>query len=275
MAIITISRQIGSLGDEIGTLVAQKLDYELITRDVIHQEAQACDLDFKKACQAYEQETKPGGFFERLFFGEPAYTPLFESMNYDLAMRGNVVLMGRGANFALDPVPGVLKVRVVAPTDLRAKRISQAKGVPLDEAFDYVERYGHQRRALIESIYHKNISDWANYDLILNTEDFSAEDGSDIIVTAATKRHATADEPAQKKVLADLSFAKRVERAVKKEITTLTYRDIVVEVGQGGKITLTGLVSDRRNRERAGEIAAKVKGVTGVDNQLKTTELSF
>jgi cytidylate kinase len=275
MAIITISRQVGSFGDEIGALAAEKLNYELITRELIHQEAQACDLDFKKACQAYEQETKPGGFFERLFFGEPAYTPLFESMNYDLAMRGNVVMLGRGANFALALVPGVLKVRVVAPAELRAQRIAQKRGVPLNEAADFVDSYGHRRRALIESIYQRNISDWANYDLIINTNDFSAEDGAEIVVTAATKRHAVVDVEAQKKVLTDLAFAKRVERAVKREITTLTYRDVKVEVGQGGQVTLTGLVSDRRNREKAEEIAAKVEGVTGVDNQLRTTELSF
>ena len=235
MAIITISRQVGSFGDEIGTLAAEKLGYELISRELIHQEAQACDLDFKKACQAYEEETKPGGFFERLFFGEPAYTPLFESMNYDLAMRGNVVMLGRGANFALAPVPGVLKVRVVAPAELRAKRIARKKGVPMDEAASFVERYGHRRRALIESIYQKNLSDWANYDLIINTGDFSAEDGAGIVIAAAGGRQAAVDEASQRKILEDLAFAKRVERAVKKEITTLTYRDVMVEVGQGGQ----------------------------------------
>ena len=275
MAIITISRQIGSKGDEIASLVASKLNYELITREIIHQKAESCDLDFKTACSAYEAEEKPKGFFERLFFGEPAYTALFESMNYELAARGDVIMLGRGANFALANVPGVLKVRIVAPESVRAQRIADQKGVPLSEAIEYVERHGRHRRALIESIYHDTISAWSRYDLVLNTVAFSAEESADIISTAAMMVGKKTDKEERKKILLSMAFAKKVERIIKKSITTLAYRDITVDVLSGGKIVLRGVVSDIRSKETAADVASKIEGVTEVDNQLRTTELSF
>ena len=275
MAIITISRQVGSFGDEIAALVASKLGYELISRETIHQEAEACDADFKSACSAYESEVKPRGFFERLFFGEPAYTALFESMNLELAARGDVVMVGRGANFALADVPGVLKVRIVAPSNVRAERIAEKKGVALNEAMEFLERHGERRRALIESIYQARINAWKHYDLVLNTVSFNPQEGADLITSAAGAFGARVNKEEQKKLLLHLAFAKKVERAIKKHITTLAYRDIQVLVKDGGKITLEGVVSDHRSKERAAEVAAGVEGVTGVDNQLRTTELSF
>ena len=275
MAIVTISRQIGSKGDEIASLVASKLNYELITKEIIHQKAEACDLDFKEACSAYEAEVKPKGFFERLFFGEPAYTALFESMNLELAARGDVVMLGRGANFALSNVPGVLKVRIVAPSEVRAQTIADQKGVPLAEALEYVERYGRHRRALIESIYHDTISAWSRYDLVLNTVAFNAEDGAEIISTAAKMIGKTTNKEERSKLLLKMAFGKKIERIIKKEITTLAYRDIKVEVLEGGKIELSGVVSDKRSKETAATVAMEVEGVTEVDNQLRTTELSF
>ena len=56
MRIVTMSRQVGSLGNEIATLTAKKMDLELIERTSLHELAQSCDPEYKDACEVYESE---------------------------------------------------------------------------------------------------------------------------------------------------------------------------------------------------------------------------
>jgi len=110
MAIITISRQVGSFGDEIAALVARKLDHQIIDNDRVYILAREHDEDFKNACTLYSTQLFRG-FLERHFANNPAYKSLFESINCELASIGNVVILGRGAQIALRDIAEVLDIR--------------------------------------------------------------------------------------------------------------------------------------------------------------------
>ncbi len=275
MAVVTISRKVGSLGDEIGALVARKLGYELVSREGVHRIARECDLEFQDACAAFEAETAPGGVWERMFFRDPAYTSLFEALNLELASRGDVVILGRGAQIALAEVPGVFHARVVAPSGLRVERIAQRMGLGLDEAREFVRHYDQQRRSLIESVYHKDLADWSLYNMVINTASLSAEAGAELISLAVRSLPPVNDPQAVSQDLAHRAFAKKVESAIKKRILTSPYHDIRVRCPLEGHVVLEGFVQDRATRQRAQEVAAQYPGVVKADNQLRTTELSF
>jgi hypothetical protein len=74
MGVITISREAGSLGDEIAGLVAQEMGYEVMDNEKVHQMAMSCDNAYKDACTLYEHEMGQH-FWERFFFNSPA-TPV-------------------------------------------------------------------------------------------------------------------------------------------------------------------------------------------------------
>ncbi|NCO61437.1 MAG: hypothetical protein COZ70_04430 [Deltaproteobacteria bacterium CG_4_8_14_3_um_filter_51_11] len=274
MAIVVISRQVGSFGDEIAAKVAKRLNLKIVDQGGVHQMAQQCDSEFEKACTLYETELEPG-FFERFFFSNAGYTSLFESLNLELASKGNVVIIGRGAQIVLKEIPGIFKTRVVAPKEVRIKRVAKQKGVSAGEAADFVERYDTQRRALIRTIYERDLKDWGLYDLILNTTNYDIETGAEILCRAIELMPKTEDEAAITKQLARLAFAKRVESKIMKKVTASPYRSIEVVAQEGGAIAIEGFVSDKRTKEIIGEIASKVEGVTRVDNLLRTTGLSF
>ncbi len=274
MAIITISRQVGSNGDEIAELVAKKCNHQLVGRDQVHKLAQACDSEFKDACSLYEKETQPG-FFERLFFNNPSYTSLFESLNFELASQGDVVIMGRGAQIVLRDMPGVLKVRVVAPTRLRIQRVAEKEKIDMEHAAEFVDRYDHQRKAMIRTIFDKDLKDWGLYDLILNTSMFSVDAGADIVCKAIDVAHYEHTQEALKAELERKSFAKRVESAIKKEVVTSPYRDITASIDAQDELTIAGYVQDKMSKERAEKIAKKYERVKGVKNDIRTTELSY
>jgi cytidylate kinase len=274
MSIVSISMQIGSYGDEIAALVANKCNFQFVGQAQVHQLAQDCDVEFSKACTLYEAEMKPS-FFETFFFNSAAYTALFESLNYELASRGNVVIIGRGAQIVLRDIEGVFKARVVAPKELRIKRVMDEKKVSMEEAASFVEKYDHQRQALIRSIFNKDLRDLRLYDVIINTVAYTPEGAADILCLAVEKHQKERDPEILKEDLKRRAFAKRVESVVKKKIWTSPYRNIDITTAAPGEVKLSGFVPDKKTKEHAAEVASTVPGVQKVINELRTTELSF
>ena len=274
MAIVVISRQVGSYGDKIAALVAKTLNYELVDRSKVHQVAQECDPDFSGACTLYEEERKPG-FFESFFFQDPSYTSLFESLTYELASRGNVVILGRGAQIVLRHFPEVFTARIVAPTDVRVQRIMLEKAVSVEEARHFIEKHDKQRSALIQSVFDRDLSDWTLYDVILNTASYDADSGAKTICEAIGAKLKPTNEAELTQKLKNMAFAKRVESHIKKHIITSAYRNIFVSATSDGVVTLSGFVSEQKEKTKVEKFAANVTGVKEVINDLRTTELSF
>ncbi len=272
--IVVISRQVGSLGDEIAVEVAKRLNLQLMDQIQVHNLAKACDPEFASACTRYETELEPG-FFERFFFSNLGYATLFESLNFELASRGNVIIIGRGAQIVLKDIPGVFKSRIVAPRDVRIKRVAQQQGATYEEAAYFVDRYDTQRRALIRTLFDQDLKDWDLYDLILNTKNYTVETGSDIICRSLELMPKNQDEEALQEQLARIAFAKKVESKIKRRVPPSPYHNIVVTMKDKDVITLSGFVSEMTTKEIVGRIASKVEGITKVENQLIVTNLSI
>ncbi len=269
MAVVTISRQTGSKGDEIAALLAKKLNHELIDDEKIHSLAESCDDEYKDACSAYEME-KFQGFFERLSFNRPAYKSLFESLNLELAGRDNVILLGRGVQFVLKEFRGILHVRIVAPEDLRIKQIAAQKSLSEQAARDYVNSQDTQRSALIQSIYKIDLNDFQLYDMVINTADFSIEAASDLIAQAIEKKAESDIQNLPLEAMGRMAFAKRLESIIRKKVATLPFMEgVQVSAKAGGEITLIGFVSGERDVKTAQTIAADYPGVCKVDNLLR------
>lgn len=274
MAIITVSRKVGSWGETISRLAAEKLGYRIVTSEDFHRLAEECDPHFRKACSVFESEL-PGGLVERFFLRDPAYTSLFEALNFELAAEGDIVIWGRGAQIVLADQPGVFRIRVVAPFELRVDRIMERDNLTYEEAAEAVRKYDLQRRSMIEAIYHKDRGDWALYDLVINTAHIGNGTAANMIFEAVRKMEMPQDWELQKKKFKDNSFAKRVESAIKLKLHTGPYRNIEVESRGKGRIVLKGFVTENRSLDLALDIASGYPGVTEVVNDLKTASLSF
>lgn len=274
MQIVTISTQLGSYGEVIAALVARTLGLELISREKIHELAQSCDSDYRDTCTVYETEHGPG-FLGRIFFDKPAHTSLFQALTYEEAARGNVVIVGRGAQVVLRDVPGVLSVRVVAPSALRVRRIMERYGMSEVDAYEYVRRHDHERRNLMRSVFDVDATDWSLYDVILNTARFDSGSGARIVVNAAENLPKPENEDGLKERLAAMALAKRVETVIRKKLTSAVAHNVVAKAEVDGVVTLAGRVRDRRDKEWAEKIATEYPGVAAVANELTVTELTF
>ncbi len=274
MNIVTVSRQIGSLGDVIAAIIARKIGLKLIGPDQVQERANACDPEYSDACSVYESEKGPG-FFERMFFDTPSYTSLFESLTYEFASEGNVVIVGRGSQLVLRDIPGVTRVRVVASERVRIERIKVRFGIPPDEAAEFVRRHDADRRALMRSLFHRDPGDLSLFDIVLNTDHYTADAASDV-ACEAVRRIDRAPEPADlKEKLAAMALAKRLETVVKKRMTLRVAYEVQVVGDPGGAMIISGRIGEKKNKERIGEIAREYPGVTSVINDLKVTQLTF
>ena len=102
-----------------------------------------------------------------------------------IGRHGNAVILGRGANFALKEI-NALRVRIVAPDDLRRKVVQETQGLTADDAKKMMASTDANRTAFIRRYFNADAQDPANYDLILNTGFLSVEKAVNIIKFALT-----------------------------------------------------------------------------------------
>lgn len=87
----------------------------------------------------------------------------------ELAQGGQVILIGRGANFVTAGITGGTHVRLVAPPKDRARYYAQRYAVPESVALMHNAKCDAARRRYVSANLNANIQDPAAYDLVINT----------------------------------------------------------------------------------------------------------
>ena len=178
MAVITISRQLGSLGTTLGHIVAERLGYQLVHREIIN----------RAACLAGDPELALATIDELGLLGiEPdnahqdAYLRAVKMVIEDLADAGQTIIVGRAGQAILKDRPGVFHLRVVAPVEIRIARIVEAHGVSSEAARAQVNDSDRYRRGYLHRFYHINWEDPTLYHLVINTGHLALEDAADVV----------------------------------------------------------------------------------------------
>ena len=122
MAIISISRQVAALGDEIATALAKKTGYSFIDRKQI--EKRIVELGFPQDKLSKYDERKPG-FFASLVKDRDEYLNYLQYAELEAASKGNCILIGRGAFAILENVPNLIALRFVSNDGVRLERLKK------------------------------------------------------------------------------------------------------------------------------------------------------
>lgn len=167
MAVLTISREFGSGGREIGRAVAESLGYELVDKERILDDVRA--MGHKWEQWAKELDEHSPSVWEKYDWSFRGFVALMQSILLNYALRDRVVILGRGGNFLLKDIPYSLRVRITAPVESRIERIMKRESVDHDTARWLIERTDRERSGFIRTIYGKNWDDPSEYDIMLNT----------------------------------------------------------------------------------------------------------
>ncbi len=189
---ITISRQMGSLGDKIARRVAELLGWQVFDRELVHEIAistkmreqviESLDEHQKEAAKSWIQ-----GIIDSDSISSDRYAHHLVRVITSIAEHGSAVIVGRGANFILDPAKG-LRVRVVAPREIRLRRIMESEGLDEKEARKELRSADNRQIAFIRHYFHQDVDDVCHYDLVLNTAYLGLEAAAQTVKEALVQK---------------------------------------------------------------------------------------
>ncbi len=261
MSIITVSGEMGSQRDQLAETICQRGNLECVDRRTLMDAVKGL-VDISRDEHQLLAEQGPA-MLDMGVRRRRVFVAFLESVVLQYAQKEKVVLVGRGANFLLRLVPGVLRVRTVAPLDLRAQRIAAREQVELDRARQLATVVDQQRRAYVAHVFGSDWSSPLNYDLTLNMGRLSLEAAAATVLDlAAQPEYETSAET--RRVLEDMVLAARVRRALVDEIDV---HALEVE-SREGRVTLGGYVANQDAARRAKGLAGKVEGVRAVESVL-------
>ncbi len=263
MAIIVVSHEMGAGGTEIGQLLAQRLGYRYVDQELISAAAQRYGLLEEKL--SHLDESKPS-LFERFDAETRRYITVIQTALYEFAEQDNVILMGRGGQWLLRGVPHVIRLRVIAPFDVRVKRLAKKLAGQMGEqtnqkrVVDMVRRDDAEKLGRMRYLYEVDIRDPAYYDITISTDKLPPEAAVEVIASAAL-RPELATTPASAQLVADRALASRVQVALATHPETRKYRTTVE--AKAGVVTLEGTAA----LDEALDVARAVEGVREVRTQ--------
>jgi cytidylate kinase len=169
---ITVSKQWGSGGVDLATELARSLGWQVFDREILASIARQTHT--RKAILDRLDEHAVGSFNDYLSqllvpdaLSRAGYLQEMMRVVWGLARQGSAVILGRGANWLLKPRFG-LRLRVVAPMELRVERVVADSGIDRAEAAKRLRQHDDEQVAFIRQVFDRDINDPLGYDLILN-----------------------------------------------------------------------------------------------------------
>ncbi len=186
MAIITVSRQLGTNEVEFTNKLTNSLGYPLFDDRLIQQVAEELEVH-TGVVRALDERLESGAIQSVLsrILGGPARRQLttrredggvrpeivrtaLRSVVREIARRDNAIIVGRGAGIILGDLRGLLKVRLVAPADFRARHYARTVGMNFGQAEEEVRRSDNDRRSYIRRMFNVDWEEPALYDIVIN-----------------------------------------------------------------------------------------------------------
>jgi cytidylate kinase len=167
MSILTIAREYGSGGKEIGRKVAERMGYEYVDRGRILEDMRKIGIQWEKLAK-YFDENEPD-VWERFEWSFRGYVALVQLHILQYALQDNIVIMGRGGNFLLKGFPNVLRIRTMAPIEKRIEKVMQWQETNSENAEWLIKRADKEMAGAVYLIYGFVWDDPAQYDLLFNT----------------------------------------------------------------------------------------------------------
>lgn len=184
MTAITISRQLGSMGDEVAKAIASRLNYRIVCRDLINQ----------AALRAGVPEMALAAIDDLGLFGlrpshqaRSAYQQAIENTMREIADIGQVIIIGRAGQVILKDHPGVLHVMVIAPFSVRVERVAKQQNISVEAAAAQIETSDRSRRNYLRRLYQVRWDNPELYDLVVNTYRLSPDMAACLVCQALSQ----------------------------------------------------------------------------------------
>jgi CMP/dCMP kinase len=216
MTVITISRQYGSGGNKIAERVAELLNYPLFDRRFIAQIASSAGMSDTEIVDYSEESYNPKSFLKQLssLLGQRDVVAEVATVERDIdgrnvqtrlqldemdamdmlkmavigaAEKGNVVIVGRGAQVILREMADTFHVRMIAPMPHRMHRLEMYEHLSYNEAWNLAQERDKANVEYMQRFFNEHPDNPALYDMVLNTSCFTVDTAAEAIIEVMRK----------------------------------------------------------------------------------------
>jgi cytidylate kinase len=173
VAIITISRGTLSGGRAVAECLADRLDYPCVGREILQDAARALGASADRVRS--KLETPPGRWEPRT--GERRrYLVAVQAALAEQVSRGEVVYHGLAGQFLLRGLPCVLRVRLIAPLEMRIRALVATHHATTQKAAArFIESVDRDRKRWVKMMYDADVTSPVLYDLTINLRAIAIE----------------------------------------------------------------------------------------------------
>lgn len=201
--VITIGRQYGSAGREIGFKLAERLGIKCYDDELLKEAAKSsglCEQIFathdEKPTQSFlyslVMDTYSLGYNNSGFVDMPLSQKVFLAQ-FDaikkIADRESCIIVGRCADYALADYDNVMSVFINADMNARVERIKERKNIAKNaDAADVINKTDKKRASYYNYYTSKKWGDSKSYDVCINSSLFGVDGTVDVIADMAKRK---------------------------------------------------------------------------------------
>lgn len=195
--VITIGRQFGSAGKDVGLAVAERLGIRCYDKELLAYASQ--NSEFCQEIFENNDEKPTNSFLYSLFmdahtfggyttngFGDvplnqKVFLAQFETIK-EIAEKESCVIVGRCADYALQDKENVVSVFIRADDDFRAEHLMETYNMDKAAAIEMMEKIDKKRQNYYNYYTSKRWGEAKSYDLCLNASDLGIDGCADLII---------------------------------------------------------------------------------------------
>lgn len=180
--IITIARQNGSGGREVGRILSELTGIRCYDREMIAETARITGKD----CDEVKLNEERPAHSAISFYGIEPMSPIFETQSAvikDIAKGGPAIIVGRCADYILRDRDNVINVYVHADIDIRAKRSSERNSTEFENAKTWVLKTDDDRSRYYSRCTGRPWGLSSNYDIAIDTGKIGTKNAAELILS--------------------------------------------------------------------------------------------
>jgi len=212
-------------------------------------------------------DEKAPGLFDRLFTNKPAiYLELLGAVVYDVACKGEGVIVGHGAQIFLKDFNCAFHVMIHASEETRSRWLLKQQNMSEDVARMLIRKMDKRLEDFVQYAFGRGWRDPSGYDLVINLEKFGAEWAARLVIELARSEEV---KECSLKALEEMEFSslkRQIDAALIKNNLASPY--VIVEVVGKGQVHLSGWTRTGDERRKIVEAVKDVPGVSQVGSDI-------
>jgi cytidylate kinase len=196
MAVITISKEFGTESEKVASLLAEKLGYEYIGKNLVAKIAKELHISESEAETFHKtSQSRILRFVDRYTcsivqkvvdrehgcLDDKNYYEVTKNLVENVYEAGDAIILGWGGQCLLKGKPDTLHVRLIKDNDLKIEEIMQSQNLSQKAAKDFIDREEGDLKAYIKHYFKEDWNAAHLYDIVIDMGKTSVEKAADMI----------------------------------------------------------------------------------------------